>query len=312
MTFSSARKWIIGGIAALSIAGVGTYAKLEYGISLPSNQLVTFAQIASGISDGTYVVANSCSSSSVVVAESDVNNCVQTIPNCLTNPQQLPTFAQINACLATPTPAPTSTPTSGPSPTATPTATPTSAGSTNIVAVTDPWLINGSTYWPTLNGSPVFVAESAVGGSPSNAQAIEGTTTIYQNFNGGGTITAGTAVAVSAYMTNGSNTITYSDASCQTNTVTATGTATLEILNSANAVVASVSATTGSFAGYQLYYTVPTTGVYREAFKVAIGTKTYQIGNSSVHAGPGQQTCVAGSTLTDTAYGQATRATAAN
>ena len=305
MTFSSVHKRVVGIaslIAVLSFSSVVVKTQHKATLTLQNNQAVTQAQTAQGISDGTYVSTGNCTlSGGALMREADMNYCIRMQPNCFTNTNAVPTFSQVAACLATPGPNNTPTPT----PTATPTATP--AGATSIGAVIDPWLTDGSTYWPTYSGTPLFVANTQVSGSPSNAQTVYGTGVIYQSFNSGSVLNAGTPISISAYMENATASITYLGSTCSGSTTsTATGSAYLLILNSSNTTVASVNATTATLAGYTLNYTVPVSGVYREAISVKEDTINYTGYHSNVHG------ICSGTASSISAYGYATRLTAAN
>jgi hypothetical protein len=284
MTLSSVHKFVLSVFAVGLLAGAPiAIVHHQYEISLPNNQLVTAAQLAAGISDGTFISTGACSlSGNVLVREEDVNYCIQTVANCLPNATQLPTFSQIQSCKAsaTPTPAPTSGPTNTPTstPTATPAPTATPIGTTTIANVTDPWLTDSGSYWATVAGTPTFESNTTVSGSPSNTQVEYTTATIAQAINSGGTINVNTPIVASAYLEDYKTTSAqYYTNGCESlTTSSAIGTATLEILNSAGTVVA--SATTSSqtaLTHVTVSYTVPTTGVYRVAVKTQEASTTY-------------------------------------
>ena len=106
-----------------------------------------------------------------------------------------------------------------------------------ISNTTDGWLTLGSTDWPTVSGTPTFVADSSgLGGEPANAQKVEmgaaGTGIIGQDINGGATINTGTTIKVQMYAYASTQTVGGAVSPCTGGTVaTATGAAEIEIYN---------------------------------------------------------------------------------
>lgn len=142
-----------------------------------------------------------------------------------------------------------------------------------VSATTDPWLINGATSWPvtTTSGTPSFIADaSGLSGEPGSAQAFTGGTgsaagsgSIQQQILPS-TINAGTVLVARAQMRETTQTTIASASGCPDGTsATATGSATLEIVNSSGVIQVQQPGSVGPFNLVATGpVTVPVSGAY--------------------------------------------------
>jgi hypothetical protein len=149
---------------------------------------------------------------------------------------------------------------------------------TTVSATTDPWFINGSTYW-TVSGGGAFAADSSgLSGEPGGAQAFTspsgsaGTALAKQQITPI-TLTVGTTLVARAYLKVASVTSGTTSNGCTQ--VSATGTATVEILNSSGGVLRAWSTGMSGFTQVATpIITVSSSGTYYVAVSLTTALVT--------------------------------------
>jgi hypothetical protein len=156
-----------------------------------------------------------------------------------------------------------------------------------VSATADPWLTFGGNYWPTQTGTATFSADSSgLAGEPGNAENVNsaaGTVTVRQQINPS-TIVSGTTLVASAQLKHSIQSATGLTNDCiTTDTITATGTATIAIENASGTSVVQQLDGGVSFSPKTAPYPVPSTG---GPYYVAVTLQQATSSEQFYHVGP--------------------------
>jgi len=253
--------------------------------SQTGNELITWANMNTATSDGTFVLSasgyGSCSygSSLQTLTGSTFSSCEYNNGGCSSATENY-TFAQYQACAL-------------------------------FNYVIDPFMINSGTSWPTASGSIAFAAYSYPGGSGSDKMAESLGTSgsggiVYQALSHGQTIGSGHAISVTAYLYNQqvafTNRICTTGSSTSSSTVYGTATPVVRIrLGSATGTIEATSSSPGvnAWTSETASYTTAAAGVYYATLELNLTSTAYY----TAIPDPVHGTCSNGSPLTG--YGNA-------
>jgi hypothetical protein len=271
-------KKITTGLATLALVLLTSVIAGAY--SQTSNELLTWANMNTATSDGTFVLSasgyGSCSygTSAQIVVGATFNGCEYNNGGCSVATEDY-TFSQYQACAL-------------------------------FNYAVDGFMVSSGTDWPTLSGSPSFVAYSYPGGSGSD-KMVEGplvSAAVYQALSNGQTIGSGHAISVKVYMYNQEE--GYTSTTC-TGTGDGTTVTTVYGSNTPSAAIhlgstsgtteasASLPSTYNAWTQETLSFTTPSAGVYYLVLTMTpVGVVVHHAIPDPVH-----NTCAAGTNTTN-------------